>query len=225
MSEVDLDDRDVLPVSEIIRRLPKFFTISIASRRNSGKSHLSSQLVKLLIRKKKVDIVIVMSGSAGLNNDWNFVNSKLVMAYSDDMLTNIWNKQESDVLNTKMKAKHVLVVLDDCLSTPEAIRSPVIGEYYTRGRHLHVSMICISQHTSQLLTPIMRANSDIILWSKLNRQQLEQLWLSTTNITKADFIRVSEALGGHDYNFMLLDNIIQNSRDPADFLSIVRANP
>ena len=221
----DLDDREALGIGEIVRRLPKFFTISVASRRNSGKSHLVRQLVKLLIKKKRVDIVVVMSGSAGLNDDWTFINEKLVMPYSDEVLSRIWAKQEADVLDPKIKPKHVLVVLDDCLSTPEALKSPVIGEYYTRGRHLRTSIICISQHTSQLLTPIMRANSDIILWSKLNRQQLEQLWQSTTNITRADFIRVSEELSGHSYNFLLLDNFQQNSRDPADFLTVIRADP
>ena len=44
----EFDERDVLGVDEIVRRLPEFFTISVASRRNSGKSHLCRQLVQLL---------------------------------------------------------------------------------------------------------------------------------------------------------------------------------
>ena len=49
----EFDARDVLGVDEIIRRLPEFFTISVASRRNSGKSHLCRQLVQLLVRRKR----------------------------------------------------------------------------------------------------------------------------------------------------------------------------
>jgi hypothetical protein len=75
-----------------------------------------------------------------------------------------------------------------------------------------------------LLTPIIRSNSDLIVYSKLNRQQLETLWTSTTNISKKDFIRVSETLGGRDYNMVVLYNVI-SSTEPDEFITIVRAKP
>ena len=232
---IPLDSRKALGPDEIVRRLPPYFTISVASKRNSGKSFLCRQLVQMLIKQKKVDVVIVMSGSAGLNDDWEFVKErdpKAVMEYSEEILQRIFAKQAALVRTwvaqgaPKGKGQlptHVCVVLDDCLSSPEALRSPTIGTYYTKGRHVHASMICISQHTSHLLTPILRANSDIILWSKLNLQQLVQLWESTTNIERKDFIRISESIGGHNYCFLLLDNITQTGEDPLDFLSVIRA--
>ena len=216
----EYDPDDVLPVSEITRRLPKYFTISCISKRNSGKSHLISQLVRELLKKKRVDMVIVMSGSAGLTDDWNFLPDKCVMPFSNDMLHKVWDKQIGDEKKTR---QHVLIVMDDCLSTKEALRNPTINRYYSLGRHIHSSFIIISQHSSILLTPIIRANSDILLWSKLNRMQLEQLWNSTSNIEKKDFIKISETFGGHHYNFMLLDNY-DNSGDPANQLTVVRAD-
>ena len=218
----DLDPRDALGVDEIVRRLPAFFTISVASRRNSGKSHLCRQLVQELIRTKKVDIVIVLSGTAGLNNDWSFLPPGCVKDFSEDILSRIWVKQRDGVLREDEDLKRPLVVLDDCLSTKEAIRSPILQKYYSEGRHVHASMIVISQHTSLLLTPVIRSNSDIILWSKLNQGQLEALWESTVGISKQDFLHISERVGGVNYNFLCLDNIIQ-SRDPMEFLTVVRA--
>ena len=219
----------VLGVDEIVRRIPKFFTISFASRRNSGKSHLCRQLVQLLLRQKKCDIALVLSGTAELNDDWDFLPPGLVQSFSEVTLVNLWSRQQKATLewrsagkSTKLVPQHVLVVLDDCLSDPAALRSKVIEMYYTKCRHIHVSFICISQHTSALLTPVIRANSDIILFSKLSRVQLKRLADEVTHMSESDFIRVSEACGGHDFNFLLLDKYIQSS-DPLDCITVVRA--
>jgi hypothetical protein len=217
-----MEDFEPYGVTEIIRRLPKYFTISVASRRNSGKSVLISELVRELIKQKKVDMTVVMSGSAGLNDDWNFLPKKLVMPFSDATLESIWATQQKQPKDSR---KHTLIVLDDALATPEALRNNTIMRYYSLGRHISASFICISQHTASLLSPAIKANSDIILWSKLNQQQLEQLWAATVNITKKDFIALSEKFGGHNYNFMLMDNYEQTHSSPTGFLSIVRAQP
>lgn len=97
-------------VDEIIRRLPPFFTISVASRRNSGKSVLIGELVRELIKQKRVDMVVVMSGSAGLNNDWDFLPKKLVMPFSEATLESIWQTQKSQPADRR---KHTLIVIDD----------------------------------------------------------------------------------------------------------------
>jgi len=134
------DEREALGVDEIVRRLPPYFTICCMSCRNSGKSVLISQLVRELIKLKKVDVVIVMSGTAGLTTDWDFLPGRMVMSFSEEMLGRIARKQESDVEAWKhpvegrekpKKPKHVLLVLDDCLSTPDALNSPVISQTFS----------------------------------------------------------------------------------------------
>lgn len=208
-------------VQDIIDRLPKYFTCSVASKRNSGKSVLVMELIKDLMHQKKVDMVIVMSGSAHLNNDYKFLPQKLVMPFNERILGNVWYSQ------TKKDAKdrkHILFVFDDCLSTPEAIRNPLLTRIYVQGRHVAVSGILISQHTASLLSPTIKGNSDIILWSQLGRSQLQNLADSTTNITTKNFVKLSEALGGHDFQFLLLDNY-NRSTDPREFLAVVKAKP
>lgn len=211
-------------VDEVIRRLPKFFTISIASKRGSGKSVLVSEIMRDLLKREehKVDMFVVMSGSAGLNDDYtDIVPQKLIMNFSEDMMNRIWEHQAG--IEPK-KREHICLVLDDCLGDKDAVRNPTIQKWYSVCRHISASLIVISQHTSVLLTPIIRSNSDLIIYSKLNRQQLETLWTSTTNISKKDFIRVSETLGGRDYNMIVLDNVI-SSTEPDEFITIVRAKP
>ena len=219
-----MDDHDitsgVYPISEIVRRLPQFFTISVASKRNSGKTVAICQLIRELLAQKRVDMVVVMSGSAGLNDDYAFLPSRLVMPFSEQVLQNIWNKNKA---TDRKHRKHVLIVLDDCLATPEAIRNPTVSRYFALGRHISSSFIVSSQHAAVLLSPLIKQNSDIIAWSKLNRQMLETLWLSCTNLSKKAFIAFAEEFGGVDYNFCILDNIVASS-DPSEFLTVVRAD-
>ena len=210
-----------LGCEEIIERLPPYFTISCVSARNSGKSVLIQELVRKLIKTKRVDMVVIMSGSAGLNEDWTFLPQNLVIPFSTDILDRIWMKQKMTPIDER---EHILVVLDDCLATPEAFRNQRINAFYSLGRHLTLSMAILSQHTTYLLSPIIKANSDIILWSKLNRGQLKTLWESTTNLEWRSFLRFSETLGGVDYNFLLLD-IYCESNSPEEFLTFVRAEP
>jgi hypothetical protein len=210
-----------LGTEEIIDRLPPYFTISCVSARNSGKSVLIQELVRKLIKAKRVDMVLIMSGSAGLNEDWTFLPSNLCIPFSTEILDRIWEKQKMTPIDER---EHVLVVLDDCLATPEAFRNQRINAFYSLGRHLTLSMMILSQHTTYLLSPIIKANSDIILWSKLNRQQLKGLWESTCNLEWKAFMNFSETLGGVDYNFLLLD-IYCKSNKPEEFLTFVRAEP
>ena len=214
-------DYPVGTVQNIIDRLPKYFTISVASKRNSGKSVMMMELVRDLMRQRKVDMVIVMSGSAHLNDDWTFLPKKLVMPFSERILGNVWYSQSKKEAKDR---KHILFVFDDCLSDAIAIRNPLLTRIYTLGRHVAVSGILISQHTASLLSPTIKGNSDIILWSQLNKGQLVQLADATSNISTKDFVRLSENLGGHDFQFLLLDNY-NRSTNPREFLAVVKAKP
>ena len=209
----------VLDIGALTARLPKYFTASIASKRNSGKSYLISNLVKHLIQANRVDMVLVMSGSAGLNKDYDFLPKRLVRPFSEATLAKLWDLQRQ---TPETKRRHILIVLDDCLSTKEAINSQTIQSIFTLGRHLWLSCIVASQVSNWLLSPVLKANSDIIMWNKLNRQQLDTLWTSTAGMSKEDFIHYSEKNGGHDYQFCALDNYT-TSANPEDYLFVVKA--
>jgi hypothetical protein len=215
------EDTQVEGVDAIVERLPPYFTISCASKRNSGKTVLISELIKKLVEDKRVDMVLVMSGSAGLNTDYDFLPKGLVMPYSEQLLAKLWARQKGVAAEQRQS---VLVVLDDCLANPDAVRSDMLTQIYALGRHLAISCIIISQVANWILTPTIKQNSDMILWSKLNRQQIENLWLAMTNIDKKEFISFSEAEGGKDYNFLCFDNFT-TSTNPLDFLTIIRATP
>jgi hypothetical protein len=169
-----------------------------------------------------VDMVVVMTGSAGMGNgDYAFLPPQLVMPFNEALLITMWERQKA---MERGKKPHILLVVDDALTTPEAINNQIINSIYSLGRHNLFSCIISSQHTTSLLNPIIRGNSDLILFSKLSRGNLEKLHEATSHISKKDFIRICESLGGHDWNFVVIDNYKQTS-DPSEYITIVRGNP
>jgi len=213
---------DVLAVEDLLERLPPYFTASFMARRNSGKSTLISEMVQELLKQKRVDMVVVMTGSAGLENgDYSFLPEQLIMPFNEGLLHKMWEKQKK---TPKEKRKHLLVVIDDALATPEAINNQTINTIFSLGRHGFTSVIISSQHTRSLCSPLIKGNSDIICFSKLSRVNLEAVFECTTHISKKDFIHICESVGGHHWNFVVLDNFKQTT-DPAEYITIVRAKP
>ena len=70
-------------VDDIVDRLPKFFTISIVARRGSGKSVLVQEIIRIVLKRKLVDLVLVMSDSANLNRDYQDILPKKLIQTND----------------------------------------------------------------------------------------------------------------------------------------------
>jgi hypothetical protein len=113
--------------------------------------------------------------------------------------------------------------MDDCLSNAEAEKSEMVDRLFSQSRHLQISLAVLSQYGSYLLTPLRLANSDLILWCKLNVRALEKLWLATSGISKDKFIELSNTYSNGNYQYMALDNFIRSS-DVSDQLTFTKAN-
>jgi len=220
LTDRELSELPVDSVDTLIERLPKYFTMCLASKRNSGKTYLMSEIIKKLIKAKKVDMVLVMSNSAGLNEDYKTILPPgLVMKFSEKVLEQLWARQQKTDM---AKREHIFIVLDDVLSDPRALRSELVSRIYSLGRHNMLSCAVCSQVANHVLTPVMKQNSDMLLWSKLNRNQLAIIWESLNGVSKKGFIRWAEVFGGVHYNFCVFDNITDKNA-PEDFLFVVRA--
>ena len=93
LNESKLSDLPVGNVETLLERLPPYFTMSVASKRNSGKTVLVTQIVKALLKANKVDMVLVLSNSAGLNKDFGFLPPGLVMKFNETVLNQLWDRQ------------------------------------------------------------------------------------------------------------------------------------
>jgi hypothetical protein len=196
------------------------FSMCIASKRNTGKSVLLNQFIVALVRAKKVDVPIIFSNTTGLNDDYPDIPKHLKQPYSEEALQRLINKQKG---TPKGKRKEVLVVFDDVLGDKKADRSSLILYCYAIGRHINLNPILSSQVSNRVLTPTVKANSDYILLSRLNRQHIVNIWEAITNMERTEFIAFIEDVN-KDYKFAVVDMTSQ-SNDPEDFLMVVKAAP
>ena len=195
-------------------------SIAVASKRNTGKTLLVSVLIRELLERKAVSMVLVMSQTQHVNDDYKFLPPRLRQAFSEEVIKKMLDTQGKV---PKKKRDQVLLVLDDVLSDKEAEKSRFIKRLYTLGRHYDISIILISQTSNVALTPAIKQNSDWLLYSRQNRYMLESIWSTVCNIDKKTFIAWSEE-NNKNYTFLAIDNTSQ-SNNPAEFLLKVKVTP
>jgi len=219
-SETQSFSDDTYSVGEFSQFIKVPFSMALASKRNTGKTLLVSVLIKALLQEKAVDMVLVMSQTQHVNDDYSFLPKRLRQAFSEELIKKLMDTQGKV---KKAKRDQILLVLDDVLSDKEAEKSRFIKRLYTLGRHYDISIILISQTSNVALTPAIKQNSDWLLYSRQNRYMLESIWASVCNIDKKTFIQWSEE-NNKNYTFLVVDNTSQ-SNDPAEFLLKVRVSP
>lgn len=213
------DTTDVMTVREFASRIKVPFSMSVASKRNTGKTLLISVLLMELLRQRKVDMVLVMSQTVHVNDDYAFLPERLRQKFSEATIQKLMDKQAKV---PKGKREQVLLVLDDVLSDKDAEKSRYVRKLFVLSRHYDIHIILISQTSNVALSPQIKANSDYILYSRLNRHQLTALWESITNMDKRDFIAYSET-NNKNFTFLCVDNTSQ-SNSPDEFLLKVKVS-
>ena len=194
------------------------FAMVIASKRNSGKTLFVSQLIQELVRTKKIHVPLVYSNTAHLNGDYSFLPEGLVRPFNPENLKRVMDKQSTTPKETR---RPLLVVFDDVLGDGSAEGNKEILYCYAMGRHINIHPILISQTANRVLTPAIRNNADYFILSRLNRQQLQEVWESITNMDRREFIAFVEH-ANKNYTFIVVDNT-GHSNDPSEFLKLVRA--
>jgi hypothetical protein len=109
------------------------------------------------------------------------------MDFTADELTRIHSEQKSKPAGTR---PHVLLILDDLLHDPEGAASRgAIESLFSKGRHLNLSAIYLSQADKRGCTKDMKNNADVILFGALAPDQAGRLhgFLNGTGMSKAKF--------------------------------------
>ena len=230
-SDIDTDtnkkeDSDIIPIAEIVKNMPVPFAISVASKRNTGKTVLSKHLIYELMKQKRINSLILLSNTADFNSDYDYIPKKYRHTFSNELLIKIIDGQKKAVLKLKKKTPQVLLLLDDVLGYSKdssGSHSSIILSMYATARHYNLSIILLSQIANHVLSPPIKNNSDFILFSRLNRQQLAILWEAMTNIDKKDFIFLAESRN-KDFKFLLYDNTTHET-NPDKFIKMIKADP
>lgn len=204
--------------AEFVSEMQVPFSMAVASKRNTGKTHLISQVIQELLKQGRVYICFVMSNTFHMNGDYGFLPDSCKSGFDPLKLQALMDSQGAV---PRDRRKQVLVVIDDVLGDRSAENDATIMKFYAQSRHANISIVLMSQIANRILSPAVLQNSDYILYSRLNRMQLGNLFEAITNMDKQEFVRFSEHVN-RDYNFVCVDQTV-HSRDPAEFLKILKA--
>ncbi len=146
--------------------------------RNSGKSFLMENILPIIINKNNVRKIILISGTAKIQNNFNFIRKE--DKYEPSQMSEVLKNLVEIQLRKKKRNQtppRVMVILDDVVGTSsngKRLRYNKDLEFlYIGGRHYNIDIITIVQNLLAV-PPSIRQNSDILVIFKtpnLNKQK------------------------------------------------------
>lgn len=152
------------------------FILGIISQRRSGKTEGTKNIIKSLVKDKKIDYVFVFSPTAkhSKNGSIDCVDKKFIFSeYKDEYIKKIKSIQKKRIKENK-KSK-CLIIFDDMISDKKMLNSKYFKLMVTNSAHYNLSIILITQAMKELLNPVLRANIDYLLIGKMiSREEVEK---------------------------------------------------
>lgn len=224
-----------LPIYDF-NKLPENFSMIIASKRRSGKSVLCNYLLHPI--RKRFDEAYLLSTTALYQSDIYSMIPKInrFNTFDEGVLENIKESQckmvefNQRLEVDKRKYNKVLVVLDDVIQDPKVRKSEILNWYFTAGRHLHISIICISQTISARngFPSVILTNSDIgisfMLHNQYCRESFCERYMSIEN-KKKGIILFNSIVCEKPYQAVVCDLSISNLKSYKDYVFKIIADP
>ena len=159
--------------------LPEGFFVIVYGARRTGKTHLVE--CKLEEIKDRFDFAYLFSNTSELHrNDENFDNFNMIReeakfdGFDEEMLIRIFDRQKAVMKHNNSckyerdkKPNKTLLIFDDFVHDKRIRYSKLFTEMPILGRHLDISVICLSQGYSAVgsggLNKATRENADLVL--------------------------------------------------------------
>lgn len=181
--------------------------VYVCAKRNSGKTNLVKWFVSM--ERKLFSKVFLISPSESVSGEYkDIVDPQCILhEYSEEWVDGLIARLAQinrGIPKTSSHAKRVLLIMDDCMSEARWGDSPSLKKILSRGRHVFLSLVCLSQ-TINGFPPLVRSNSDFILISQLNNQSLETACEEFSNgVDRKEFKALYKA-NTKDYGFLLIN--------------------
>jgi hypothetical protein len=191
------------------------FTMCVVGPRNRGKSLLIRNLITRndLLKKtfKAPNYIIIISPNIDVNGDFDDVEGKNVFKYEsyEPELIKFLIQRQSEIIKTKgrKKAAEIIIILDDVLDSGALDYHSQIEKIFSRGRHVNINCILVSQHLNRI-SRTMRLNNDyFVMFSPNNETELDDFLEQYVSKTKRALMReyLKKMWAESIYNFILVD--------------------
>ena len=161
----------------------------VVSKRGTGKTNLIREWILANIKngRLKRHNIIVWSGTAQTSQDFDFLPRNSVRRFDSILLQKLCAYQMRRIELLKKRSRRgncsvqmvgILHVFDDVLdeSGSSIMHSAPVRWLIAQGRHSFQSAAFAVQHPKGLISPILRGNACVLLFSKLNQEQLRVCW-------------------------------------------------
>lgn len=205
------------------------FIILSASRRSGKTFTLRDMLNK---SKQKFDDILLISNTSQYNVDYGYIpdDKKITTAGMDSKINDIKDNQQ-EALKRKKPMMDYLIIFDDILDDPKVGKrgSNIINDLATLGRHLHISVVVLTQKFNALST-ITRSNADFACIARCKNETdieafttsyltgenegMEHGTASQKKMAKQIYFNIVE----EDFHWLIAHNTKQNSRGYASFV-------
>ena len=195
------------------------FLLTVVAPRKSGKTNL---VVDALIDnnkfRNKFDAVFIWSKTFELDPKWkniNMMQGSVFTEFNAEQATELIETAEFVNTNLKLPA-NILFIFDDMITESIMNRNKLgpIEKIAVRGRHVHVSIIVISQQYMSLSASVRNNTTNMIVFRVRNGDEMEKIarenreWLS-----RNDFIDMFYATTKEPYSFLHINN---QRQDPSE---------
>ena len=218
---MELKNKDI---ENFVDDMVKPFTLTMYSKRRSGKTFLTKNLIYYLAKKQMFNCIFCLSNTAHLTDDYNYLQKSHIKTFSEEFINDLIKGQQK---TQKKLRPHILLIIDDCVGNASnknasSTNSSLINEIYMTGRHYNISCIFINQSVTNSTTTQVRNNSDYSMLSKLNHNQLENIYEALAVVDKKNFFEMIFK-NTNDFNFVVFDSV-KSSNDIHDYLFKLKAN-
>ena len=192
---VEMEENQFIDTSKIKQwnpeDLPENFFMLMASKRRSGKTHLTRHILKPIKKRFKKAYLFSETAHLQIPDPYDYIPEENRFDHFDEEAINGILKSQNLIKqqNKKLK-KHlqvpnpVLIILDDVIAD-KAVRSSItLKALATQGRHSDISVICLSQTISARsgFPAVIRQNVDIFICFTLhdvfNRETASECYAS-----------------------------------------------
>lgn len=182
-------------------------TVLLIAKRNSGKSQLLKYLVTC--EKDEYDEIFVICPTENVKPFYNKITDpdNIFETYDDEWMDQLIQQMTRFNANKpENKQKHVLLILDDCISDVDFKTCKAFKKVFTRGRHVNISLILTTQYMNSI-PPVARSNCDYIFVGQLTSQGIELLSdeFRSGTLSKKEFVDMYHRCTV-DYYFLLINN-------------------